>query len=92
MIRIIDGLKYDTDKMELVAKYTYTYGSYRYGSFSACHVMHNKTCQIYKSKNGRYLEIDDGIWIPIAEGDVKKILMAHDVAAYEKIFGEVEEA
>lgn len=30
MIRIINGLKYDTDKMELIAKYTYTYGSYIY--------------------------------------------------------------
>lgn len=85
MIRIIDGLKYDTDKMELIAKYTYR-------SFSICYGMRNKTCQIYKSKKGRYLEIDDGIWIPIAEGDVKKILMVHDVAAYEKLFGEVEEA
>lgn len=54
--------------------------------------MHNKTCQIYKSENGRYLNIDDGIMIPITEDDVKKIIMAHNVAAYEKIFGEVEEA
>lgn len=85
MIRIIDGLKYDTDKMELIAKYTYR-------SFSICNGIHNRTCQIYKSKKGRYLKIDDGIWIPITENDVKKLLMAHDVTAYEKIFGEVEEA
>lgn len=85
MIRVIDGLKYDTDKMELIANYTY-------GSFSICFGIYNKTCQIYKSKKGRYLEIDDGRWIPIAESDVKKLLMAHDVTAYEKIFGEVEEA
>lgn len=43
MIRIIDGLKYDTDKMELIAKYTY-------GSFSICFGICNKTCEIYKSK------------------------------------------
>lgn len=45
-----------------------------------------------KAKKGRYLKIDNGIWIPITENDVKKLLMAHDVTAYEKIFGEVEEA
>ena len=85
MIRIINGLKYDTNKMELIAKYTY-------GSFSICFGICNKTCQIYKSKKGRYLKIDNGIWIPITENDVKKLLMAHDMKTYEKIFGEVEEA
>ena len=85
MIRIINGLKYDTNKMELIAKYTY-------GSFSICFGICNKTCQIYKSKKGRYLKIDNGIWIPITENEVKKLLMAYDVTAYEKIFGEVEEA
>ena len=85
MIRIINGLKYDTNKMELIAKYTY-------GSFSICFGICNKTCQIYKSKKGRYLKIDGDIWIPITESDVKKLLMAYDVTAYEKIFGEVEEA
>ena len=85
MIRIIDGLKYDTDKMELIAKYTY-------GSFSICFGICNKTCQIYKSKKGRYLKIYNGIWIQITENDVKRLLMAHDVTAYEKMFGEVEEA
>ena len=43
MIRIIDGLKYDTDKMELIAKYTYR-------SFSICNGICKRTCQIYKSK------------------------------------------
>ncbi len=85
MIRIINGLKYDTNKMELITKYTY-------GSFSICNGIHNRICQIYKSKKGRYLKIDNGIWIPITENDVKRLLMAHDVTAYEKMFGEVEEA
>ena len=85
MIRIIDGLKYDTDKMELIAKYTY-------GSFSICFGICNKICQIYKSKKGRYLKIDNGMWIPITENDVKRLLMNHDATTYEKIFGEVEEA
>lgn len=85
MIRIINGLKYDTDKMELIAKYTY-------GSFSICNGIRKRTCQIYKSKKGRYLKIDGDIWIPITESDVKRLLMAHDVTTYEKIFGEVEEA
>lgn len=85
MIRIINGLKYDTNKMELISRYTYK-------SFSICFGICNKTCQIYKSKKGRYLKIDNGIWIPITENDVKKLLMAHDVTVYEKMFGEVEEA
>lgn len=85
MIRIIDGLKYDTDKMELIAKYIY-------GSFSICSGICKRACIIYKSKKGRYLKIDDGIWIPITENDVKRFLMTHDATTYEKIFGEVEEA
>ena len=85
MIRIINGLKYDTNKMELIAKYTY-------GSFSICNGIRKRTCQIDKSKKGRYLKIDGDIWIPITESDVKRLLMAHDVTAYEKMFGEVEEA
>lgn len=85
MIRIINGLKYDTDKMELIAKYTY-------GSLSICNGIHKRTCQIYKSKKGRYLQIENGIWSPISEDCVKRKLMSHDVATYEKMFGEVEEA
>ena len=85
MIRIINGLKYDTDKMELIAKYTY-------GSFSICFGICDNTCQIYKSKKGRYLQIENGIWSPISEDCVKRKLMSHNVAAYEKMFGEVEEA
>lgn len=85
MIRIINGLKYDTNKMELIAKYTY-------GSFSICFGICNKTCEIYKSKKGRYLQIENGIWSPILEDCVKRKLMSHNVAAYEKMFGEVEEA
>ena len=85
MIRIIDGLKYDTDKMELIA-------SYEYGQSSLLGEIRKKRCKIYKSKKGRYLEIDDGIWIPIAESDAKRLLMAHDATVYEKMFGEVEEA
>ena len=85
MIRIINGLKYDTDKMELIA-------SYEYGQSSLFGEIRKKRCKIYKSKKGRYLEIDNGIWSPIAENCVKRKLMSYDVAAYEKIFGEVEEA
>ena len=46
MIRIINGLKYDTDKMKLIAKYTY-------GSFSICNEISKRACEIYKSKKGR---------------------------------------
>lgn len=82
MIRIINGLKYDTNKMELISRYTY-------GSLFMCN---KRACKIYKSKKGRYLKIDNGIWIPITENDVKRLLMAHDARTYEKMFGEVKEA
>ncbi len=85
MIRIIDGLKYDTDKMECVASYSYGQGSLLGG-------IRNKRCEIYKSKKGRYLQIFGDLWLPITENMAENILMAHDVAAYEKLFGEVEEA
>lgn len=54
MIRIIDGLKYDTDKMELVA-------NYEYGKYSLLGEIRKKRCKIYKSKKGRYLQIENGI-------------------------------
>ena len=85
MIRIIDGLKYDTDRMELI-------GNYAYGQSSLLGEIRKKRCKIYKSKKGRYLQIENGIWSPISEDCVKRKLMSHNVAAYEKMFGEVEEA
>lgn len=85
MIRIINGLKYDTDKMELITRYTYR-------SFSICNGTRKRACKIYKSKKGRYLKIDNDIWMPITENGVKRLLMTHDTTTYEKIFGEVEEA
>lgn len=85
MIRIINGLKYDTNKMELISRYTYR-------SLFMCGKISKRACTIYKSKKGRYLKIDNDIWIPITEDDAKRLLMSHDATTYEKIFGEVEEA
>ena len=71
--------------MELISRYTYK-------SFFMCNEISKRACKIYKSKKGRYLKIDNDIWMPITENDVKRLLMNHDVTTYEKIFGEVEEA
>ena len=43
MIRIINGLKYDTNKMELISRYTY-------GSLFMCNKISKRACKIYKKQ------------------------------------------
>ena len=96
MIFVIDKLKYDTDKMELISEkceYTYTWTltliNTEMRSFG-------KDVKLWKSKKGNWLltyRTDyDSIGVKILEKDVKKLLMKYDLSKYEELFGELEEA
>lgn len=96
MIFVIDNLKYDTDKMELISEkceYTYTLvltltqtEMRRYG----------KDVKLWKSKKGNWLlayrtdYVSKGV--KLLEEEVKKLLLEYDLQKYEELFGELEEA
>ena len=96
MIFVIDKLKYDTDKMELISekcKYTYTW------KFTLANIgiqSCGKDVKVWKSKKGNWLltySTDyDSRGVKLLEEDVKKLLMKYDLSKYEEVFGELEEA
>ena len=103
MIFVINELKYDTDKMELISeKCEYSWNSTLLGSLIK---KYGKSVKLWRSKKGNWLitykkdfEIMCGYPIPIAvanalhESRAKELLLQYDIEAYEKIFGELEEA
>lgn len=94
MIFVIDNLKYDTDKMELISDkceyiYTYTMGI-------AVRKAYGKNVELWKSKKGNWLltyrtdYVSKGV--KLSEKDVKELLLKYDLSKYEELFGELEEA
>ena len=88
MIFVKDRLKFDTDKMKFV--------SYK------CRVIDPNSlsggfvdCKLYKSKKGNWLGVyeSDNTWysVRMTEDQAIDMLLAYDVGAYERIFGELEE-
>lgn len=95
MIFVINNLKYDTDKMELISKkcrYTYYSGFFgRVISYKA------KDVKLWRSKKNNWLMTyetgdADKCGISLTIDKVKTLLLKYDVDNYEKIFGELEEA
>lgn len=96
MIFVIDNLKYDTDKMELISEkceYSYTW------IFTLTNTemsSYGKDVKLWKSKKGNWLLTyrtdynSRGVKLP--EEDVKKLLLKYDLPKYEELFGELEEA
>ena len=95
MIIVINNLKYDTDKMELVSeKCEYKYFSVICGD--VC-MFDGKNVKLFRSAKGNWLLTYERDWhklfaIALNEEKAKDILLTHDLKAYEKIFGELEEA
>lgn len=93
MIFVIDKLKYDTDKMELISeKCKYNYPGYFLGknvSYSA------KSTKLYKTKKGHWFltyEKDVSTYGKVlTEDEVKELLIKSDLAKYEELFGELED-
>ena len=96
MIFVIDKLKYDTDKMELISekyKYVYTW------LFTLANIgmrSRGKDVKLWKSKKGNWLltyRTDyDSKGVKLLEEEVKKLLLKYDLQKYEELFGEIEEA
>lgn len=96
MIFVINNLKYNTDKMELISdkcKWNYMY---RTGILCGIR-LYGRDVKLYKSEKNNWLltytgDYDVGNGIALDENKVKSLLLNYDLDAYEKLFGELEEA
>lgn len=84
MVYVFNNLKYDTDKMDLIStKCMYALNI----------VERPVNVKLYKSLKGRWLIVfKQGGALAIDEEKAKHMLLKYDINAYEKIFGELEEA
>lgn len=96
MIFVIDNLKYDTDKMELISdkcEYTYTW---KFTLMKVDMRSVGKDVKLWKSKKGNWLLTYNTDYttkgVKLLEEDVKKLLLKYDLQKYEELFGEIEEA
>lgn len=95
MLFIIDNLKYETEKMELVSEKVKT-GVTTYIRFLDSKILNTYDAQLYRSKKGRYLMTWDQGYNTCAraidEAKAKELLLKYDYRKYEELFGELEEA
>lgn len=96
MIFVIDNLKYDTDKMELISdkcEYTYTW---KFTLLRTEMSGYGKDVKLWRSEKGNWLLTYRTDYttkgVKLSEKDVKKLLIKYDLPKYEEIFGELEEA
>lgn len=98
MLFVIDNLKYDTDKMELISeKCDYSY-KWTFGLTNTVMrgIAHN--VKVWRSKKGNWLVTynKQGYTTNFAEAlsecKVKSLLLRDDLSKYEELFGEIEEA
>ena len=95
MIFVIGKLKYDTDKMDLISdRCEYYWTSSVFGV-----VTHygGKNVKLYRSKKDHWMltyerDYHEVHGIALSIEDAQKLLLKYDVEAYEKTFGELEEA
>lgn len=96
MIFIINNLKYDTDKMEIISrKCIFRYSSELYGSFLK---QYGRETILWKSKKGNWLVTykkgsSSTVYAEaLTSTQAMSLLLQYDIETYEKIFGEIEEA
>lgn len=91
MVFVINEKKYDTNKMELVSN------KFRY-EYKVSHLILGELTRVtydtglYKSKKSNWLVVFDGYDRAVTEKEARDMLLKHDYKAYEKQFGELEEA
>ena len=94
MIFVIDNLKFDTSKMELVSRRC----QYNYEStfFNWTVSYTGKNVKLFRSKKGNWLltyETDYKICgVRLQENEAKNLLIKYDVQMYDQIYGELGEA
>lgn len=98
MIFVIDNLKYDTDKMELISekcKYTYKW-TFVLTDTQMSSMAHD--VKIWRSKKGNWLltytrpGYSADFANTLSEIEVKSLLLRYDLPKYEEVFGQLEEA
>lgn len=98
MIFVIDNLKWDTTKMELISdkcKYKISFSS----NLLTIHYQEDVfDVNIWKSNKGRWLITYRRAGFiknsaqSLKENEVKDLLLKYDLSKYEELFGELEEA
>lgn len=94
MIFVINNMKYDTDKMELISdKCEHAYHSDFINAIS----YQARNIKLWKSVRGNWLLTYDKSSIvhcgePVTEAFAKALLIKYDLSKYEELFGELEEA
>lgn len=96
MIFIINGMKYDTDKMQKIAEVKKWYKSNNPSLSKEC-LGTTYNCELWKSKKGNWLLTYEGDYHKhkgeaIKEREAKDLLMYQAYEAYEKQFGNIPEA
>lgn len=97
---VINGLKYDTEKMEKVAdvkKWYKTDGIWLRSAFPGKELGHVYDCQLWKSAKGNWLltheeDFNKTYGQAIQEEEAKNLLMRYATDIYEKLYGDLEEA
>lgn len=98
MVFVIDNLKYDTDKMELISEkceYTYTW-TFVLADTQMSRMAYN--VKIWRGKKGNWLVTytkqgySANFANTLTEIEVKSLLLRYDLSKYEELFGELEEA
>lgn len=98
MIFVIDNLKYNTDKMELISEkceYAYKW-TFALTDTQMTGIAHD--VKIWRSKKGNWLVTytkqgySTNFANTLSEIEVKSLLLRYDLPKYEELFGELEEA
>lgn len=95
MLFVINNLKYETEKMELVS-HKVKKGVTTYSRFLDSKIFTKYDAKLYRSKKGRYLitwyQDDTTCAMAIGEAKAKELLLKYDYRKYEELFGELKEA
>ena len=95
MIFVINNLKYDTNKMELISeKCEY---KYQYKAFASTFATYAKEVKLWKSVHNRWLltytrGCSTVYAVALLENEASTLLKDYDLGKYEELFGELEEA
>jgi len=97
---VINGLKYDTEKMEKVAdvkKWYKTNNIRLLHAFPGKEIGHVYDCELWKSTKGNWLLTHEEDYAKqygqaIQEEEAKDLLMRYATNIYEKLYGDLEEA
>ncbi len=96
MIFVINNLKYDTDKMEMVSKKCRIL--YPSDFYNGIIKQYSRETILWKSKKGNWLvtykKCSNGTVYAeaLTSTQAMSLLVQYDLETYEKIFGEIEEA